>query len=108
MREASYTSLRLGLYEPLKTVTGADQKNAGFSRKMLAGGLAGGIGSIVGTPFDVLKIRIMAYEGAEKRGIGYFASELIKSKGIAGFYKGIEVNIMRASVLNATKMGVYD
>ena len=25
MREASYTSLRLGLYEPLKSVTGADK-----------------------------------------------------------------------------------
>lgn len=24
MREASYTSLRLGLYEPMKSVTGAD------------------------------------------------------------------------------------
>ena len=79
MREASYTSLRLGLYEPLKSVTGADKKNAGFIRKLLAGGLAGGIGSIAGNPFDVLKTRMMAYEGAEKRGIGFYASELVKS-----------------------------
>ena len=79
MREASYTSLRLGLYEPLKSVTGADQKNAGFMRKLIAGGLAGGIGSIAGNPFDVLKTRMMAYEGAEKRNIGFYASELIKS-----------------------------
>ncbi len=25
-----------------------------------------------------------------------------------GFYKGIEANIMRAMILNATKMGCYD
>jgi hypothetical protein len=25
-----------------------------------------------------------------------------------GFYKGLEANIMRASVLNATKMACYD
>jgi len=48
-------------------------------RKLLAGGLAGGIGSIAGNPFDVLKTRMMAYEGAEKRGIGFYASELVKS-----------------------------
>ena len=30
MREASYTSLRIGLYEPAKQFTGADQKGAGF------------------------------------------------------------------------------
>ena len=29
-------------------------------------------------------------------------------QGIAGFYRGVEANIMRACVFNATKMGVYD
>ena len=73
MREASYTSLRLGLYDPCKELTGANQPGAGFGRKFLAGALAGGIGSIVGNPFDVLKTRMMAYEGVENRGVGYFA-----------------------------------
>jgi len=27
---------------------------------------------------------------------------------MGGFYKGIEANVMRACVLNATKMGCYD
>lgn len=29
-------------------------------------------------------------------------------QGISGFYRGVSVNIMRACILNATKMGVYD
>jgi len=33
---------------------------------------------------------------------------MYRDQGIAGFYRGVEVNIMRACVLNATKMGVYD
>lgn len=74
----------------------------------MAGGLAGAIASVAGNPFDVLKTRMMAYEGSEKRGFGFYASEVIKKQGFAGFYKGIEVNIMRASILNATKMGCYD
>ena len=28
--------------------------------------------------------------------------------GMGGFYRGIDANIMRAMVLNGTKMGVYD
>jgi len=32
MREASYTSLRIGLYEPAKKWTGADQKGAGLDQ----------------------------------------------------------------------------
>ena len=63
MREASYTSLRIGLYEPMKHLTGADQPGAGIMTKFTAGALAGGIGSCFGNPFDVLKTRMMANEG---------------------------------------------
>jgi len=108
LREASYTSLRLGLYEPMKGVTGADKKDAGFLSKFLAGALAGGIGSVAGNPFDVLKTRMMASEGAESLGLGHFANDIMKNQGMGGFYKGIEANVARAMILNATKMSCYD
>jgi len=88
MREASYTSLRIGLYEPMKYATGADQPNASILQKFLAGALAGGIGSCAGNPFDVLKTRMMANEG-DARGVASFASEIYNSQGMGGFYKGI-------------------
>ena len=28
--------------------------------------------------------------------------------GVGGFYRGLQANVMRAMVLNGTKMGVYD
>ena len=88
MREASYTSLKLGLYEPMKSVTGADKPGAGILSKFMAGALAGGIGSCVGNPFDVLKTKMMANEG-ENRGVGSFVKEVYGSQGIGGFYRGI-------------------
>tara|TARA_B110000285_G_C14634000_1_gene384693 strand:- start:91 stop:435 length:345 start_codon:yes stop_codon:yes gene_type:complete len=89
MREASYTGIRIGLYEPMKAVTGADKPNAGIMSKFMAGALAGGIGSCVGNPFDVLKTRMMAYEGVESRGVMHFANEVHASSGMGGFYKGL-------------------
>ena len=77
-------------------------------RKFVAGALAGAVGSLAGNPFDVLKTRMMAYEGADSPSLGYFAKEINKGQGFAGFYKGIEANVMRAMILNATKMGCYD
>jgi hypothetical protein len=62
----------------LKSITGADKINAGFLSKLMAGGLAGAIASVAGNPFDVLKTRMMAYEGSEKRGLGHYVSEVIK------------------------------
>lgn len=76
--------------------------------KFLAGAAAGGIGSVAGNPFDVLKTRMMANEGAESKGVGHFASEVYASQGMGGFYKGIQANVMRAMILNATKMACYD
>jgi hypothetical protein len=108
MREASYTSLRLGLYEPMKGVVGADKPGAGFLSKFLAGALAGGIGSIAGNPFDVLKTRMMANEGSKSMPLSYFAKEVYSSQGIGGFYKGMQANVARAMILNATKMACYD
>jgi hypothetical protein len=35
-------------------------------------------------------------------------SKMHADQGIGGFYRGVEANILRACVLNATKMGVYD
>lgn len=108
LREASYTSLRLGLYEPCKGITGADKKDANVLQKFAAGALAGGIGSIAGNPFDVLKTRMMAFEGETNPGFGYFIKDVHQNQGIGGFYKGIQANVLRAMVLNATKMGCYD
>ena len=107
LREASYTSLRLGLYAPIKKAIGADQEGAGFLIKFAAGCAAGGLGSIAGNPFDVLKTKMMAAEG---EGIGFATTvrQIMASQGVGGFYKGMDANIMRAMVNNGTKMACYD
>ena len=108
LREASYTSLRLGLYEPVKMLVGAADPTAGFLRKFLAGALAGAIGSCAGNPFDVLKTKMMADKDADGKGLGAYADEIMKAEGFFGFYKGFNTNVIRAMVLNATKMACYD
>jgi hypothetical protein len=108
LREASYTSLRLGLYEPVKVMFGANEKGAPFYKKFVAGSAAGAIGSLAGNPFDVLKTKMMTDSGAEVPSMVSTAKDLFKNQGVSGFYRGIEANIMRAMVLNGTKMACYD
>merc|ERR1740130_1891673 len=108
LREASYTSLRLGLYEPMKVLFGAKDASAPFYKKFLAGSAAGAIGSLAGNPFDVLKTRMMTSAGKEVPSITKTANELFKNQGMGGFYRGIDSNVARAMVLNGTKMACYD
>lgn len=109
LREASYTSLRLGLYEPCKIAFGCTTpENTTFIKKFAAGSAAGALGSIAGNPFDVLKTKMMTSEGKGTPSLVGTAKDLLKHQGIGGFYRGIDSNVMRAMVLNGTKMACYD
>lgn len=104
-RELSYTSIKLGAYAPLRDMLGADKRDS-VMLKFLAGAITGGIGSIFGNPFDVLKT--LSQTSTKKTSIYPLISSLYNNQGIFGFYRGVQVNILRACVLNSTKMGVYD
>lgn len=84
LREASYTSLRLGLYAPIKKAMGVTG-DSHFFMKFSAGSLAGAIGSLAGNPFDVLKTRMMANSAANSPKLIATASELYKSQGVCSF-----------------------
>lgn len=47
-------------YAPVRDWLGAG-KDAPFYMKFLAGAITGGVGSVVGNPFDVLKVRRNVY-----------------------------------------------
>jgi hypothetical protein len=105
-RELSYTSVKLGAYAPVRNAIGAGDPDASIGLKFLAGALTGGFGSILGNPFDVLKT--LAQTNTKGTGLGTLVGQLYADQGIGGFYRGVQVNILRACILNATKMGVYD
>ena len=51
---------------------------------------------------------MMASEGSEAPSIIKSAKNIMNKNGIKGFYVGIDSNVMRAMVLNGTKMACYD
>ena len=63
MRESIYSSLRLGLYEPIKTLMGAtDPHNTPFYLKLVSAGMSGFIGAALANPCDLIKVRMQAWE----------------------------------------------
>jgi len=105
-RELSYTSVKLGAYAPVRDAIGAGEPDSPFYLKFVAGAITGGVGSIFGNPFDVMKTLAQTNRGSES--LGALVTNMYQSQGVNGFYRGLQVNIMRACILNATKMGCYD
>ncbi|KAL7458485.1 hypothetical protein ACHAWC_010034 [Mediolabrus comicus] len=106
-REGSYTAIRLGAYAPVRDAIGAGDPSASIGLKFLAGAITGGVGSVAGNPFDVLKT-LSQTNKSESKPLMSLVGQMYSDQGMSGFYRGVQVNIMRAITLNATKMGVYD
>jgi hypothetical protein len=108
-REASYASIKLGGYAPARDLIAPHMGDApAWSIKLVAGALSGGFGSIVGNPFDVLKTLAQTNKSTTPESMGVLAGRMMKDQGISGFYRGVQANVMRACVLNASKMATYD
>ena len=71
MREGSYSSIRLGLYEPLKEFFGeVDKSRTPLHKKVLCAGISGIIGSAIANPTDLVKIRMQGEGKLEPGMIG--------------------------------------
>ena len=106
LRESVYSTLRLGLYEPIKRVAGVN-KDSGIAYKFMAGGASGLIGSGIANPFDLLKIRMQAHKG-EYKPPSWHVNEVYSNFGIVGFWRGVAPTMVRAMLMNGTKLAVYD
>lgn len=109
LREMTYSSLRFGLYEPFKRVLGEgeDASKTELWKKFASGALAGVVGSALANPTDVLKVRMQAAEGP-RRTMAQHIKEVLADGGPAAFYRGVSATIIRAAILNATKLAAYD
>jgi len=113
LRQATYTTTRLGVYTALFEEVSKDGKPPSFLTKAAIGVCAGGIGAFVGTPAEIALIRMTA-DGrlplAEQRGytnvfnaLGRITSE----EGVLTLWRGCGPTVARAMVVNAAQLSTY-
>jgi len=111
LRQATYGSLRIGLYEPtknlLQTITGI--QSTSFSLKLFSGMLCGGLSSGLCCPTDVAKVR-MQVDGKSRRYSGVFNAlyTIYKVEGFKGLYSGVIPTMQRAAIVTAVELSTYD
>jgi hypothetical protein len=113
IREMTYSSVRMGLYDPVKALlTNNTDKDPGLIVKILSGGMAGAVGSFVANPFDLVKIRQMAVLPGQSTPYRNFAHATVliykNEGGLKGLYRGVGVTVARAAVLTAAQLSTYD
>lgn len=106
-RELVYSSLRLGLYEPFKKLWKAEGNNIPMYLKFASGSSAGLVAACCANPVDFLKIRMQNWEG-ESKSVSWHAKTVFSEAGIGGFYRGVQITMVRAMLINGTKLSTYD
>jgi hypothetical protein len=110
-RELSYSSIRIGAYEPIRIifydVTGTVSSPA---VKFLSALCSGFIGAYIATPFDLIKTRFQAeLPGHQSSTTTYKAlHDVFQLEGMKGLYKGWQITTLRAAILTSAQLGSYD
>jgi hypothetical protein len=118
-REISYSSCRIGLYDPLRALLAGgetDPQRVGTGAKFAAAFLSGALGSACCNPCDLVKTRQQLAPGAGDplRLASNWARhtaetrELWRARGLAGLYKGWQATSARAAMLTSAQLGSYD
>lgn len=110
IRQFLYSGIRIAIFEQSKKFFGYDEKTQGFWARFLFGGLGGGVASLITTPLDVCKIRLVNDTSRSRySGLLDCLSKTYKNEGLFhGFYKGSSPNVYRALLINATSLATYD
>jgi len=114
LRQATYTTTRLGIYSYLfEKASSSDGKPPGFFMKAALGMAAGVIGSFVGTPAEVALIRMTAdgrLPASERRNYKHVGDALLrmaKEEGVVTLWRGAVPTMGRAMVVNAAQLASY-
>lgn len=113
LRQATYTTTRLGVFNALMDNYTKDGATPGFGAKLGMGITAGAIGSFVGNPAEISLIRMTgdgALPKAERRGytsVFNALTRIISEEGVATLWRGYSSTAARAMVVNATQLSTY-
>jgi len=112
VRQVSYTSLSLVIYEPIRDFYGGILRpSAGggpnFAQRLAAGGTAGAIAISIFNPAEVVKTQVQSHHGA---GLGMrdIVARVWANDGLLGFWAGVRPNVARTFLVNAAELGTYD
>jgi len=114
LRQVTYGVARLGIFRTVSDQLKEPGKPATFKTSIIAGLVAGGLGSMLGTPADLALIRMQAdstlpiNQRRHYKGVFDALRQIIKNEGVLNLWKGNLPTVTRAMALNVGQLSTYD
>lgn len=103
LRNGIFVSSKFIAYDIFKNIIKPDS----FEKKVICGMAAGATGAIIGTPFDLVMVRLQS-DKYKYNSIPNAFKEIYMKEGIKSYWKGCDLTIKRAIIVTACQFAVYD
>lgn len=117
LRQAVYTTARMGFFDTFQNALAARAKQSGrditFMERSVAGLTAGGLAAVIGTPADVALIRMQSdglrplAERANYTSVINALSRITRNEGIFSLWSGTAPTVARAMALNFGQLAFF-
>jgi dicarboxylate transporter 10 len=116
LRQATYSTVRFGVYEGLKqrVMERTGQKNLSLAYTLPISFVAGALGGFAGNPADLLNVRMQAdrkLPPEKRRNYKHAVDGLIRisrSEGVPALWTGVRPHVVRAMLMTASQLATYD
>ncbi|KAI1307971.1 Mitochondrial dicarboxylate carrier [Halotydeus destructor] len=115
LRQVTYSTTRFGIYEVCKQRLMADgQTNIPFYQKVLLAGFSGACGGFVGTPGDMINVRMqndIKLPSEERRNYKHAidgVTKVYKNEGMKALFNGATTATLRAALVTVGQIAMYD
>lgn len=113
LRQAVYTTARLGFFDTFMAALTAEGKKVGFRERAGAGLTAGGLAAFLGNPADLALIRMQSdglkpvAERANYRSVLDALTRISRAEGVTALYAGAGPTVVRAMALNFGQLAFF-
>ena len=109
LRATTYGAIRLGAYEPVRPLFGAEGTDAPLANKIAASTSVGAFAAGVTNPLDAVKTRgqLRCDPGAPRTGPLAHAAAIVREGGVLGLWRGAVPGMLRAGVLTSAQIVTY-
>ena len=116
LRGLLYSGFRIGMYPTVRNLLNRKikvedesekAKESHFTTKLVAGGLCGAVGSFIFSPLDLIRINFQKNPTIYPSTVSAFRTMHDKG-GLGSLWRGSSATVMRATLLSACQLSIYD
>ncbi|GAM19600.1 hypothetical protein SAMD00019534_027750, partial [Acytostelium subglobosum LB1] len=115
LAQGTLNGCRLGSYDSIKWIVGADpDKSNYFIKNLISGAMAGAFGASMGSPFDLVKVRMQAArmfpndpQFKEYTSTARAFRHIIATEGLRGLTRGMATSAQRTAVGSSIQLSTY-